>query len=389
MGNYTYLACDLVTNQVIAELPLTQVEAVRSLDDVGTFRGKLKLTDPNAWKVGPLTGSQPGRTALYVDLNGTLVWGGIIWTRGYTASTGLLDLQGLTFESYFDHRVLTVTAGAGTLWTSPADQLAIVQALVNWLQSVGGGNIGIVVPTPASGILVSASWNSYEYKVIGDAIRELSQADQGFDWAVDVAYVAGVPTKTLTLSFPRRGAAFTSSGLVFEFEAAGAAPDGTGLRATGNVYDYDWPEDATVEGITIYETGAGSGTTMLTSSYTTPALIDGGYPLLEQVYSHKDVAVQSRLNALAIAEGKSAANPVALPCLYTRPDYDPVLGSYTIGDDCRVRILDYRFNSGLDGMNNPIAPGLDQFWRILQTDLKAGWDQVDSVALTLGPPPPS
>jgi hypothetical protein len=392
VARYTYLAADLRTNAILAELPLNQVDFTTRLDDIGHLRGKINLFDPGANKVSNYlqNATQPGRTALYVDRDGVLLWGGIVWTDRYTASTGELELQAMDFFSYFDHRYLTANV-AQVSGSAAYDQFAIVQALVNWLQGVGGGNIGIQVGSNASGVLRTITYNPYEYKLIGDAVRELAALDQGFDVAVDVAYnPSGVPTKTLTLSYPRRGAVQTSSGWMFEHEVSGWYSTPAGIAApdiTGNVYDYIWPRDASEQGLTVYAVGAGSGASTLQSQYSTPGLIDAGYPLLERVFSYKDAKTQAELNAHATADGKALSNPVALPQLHVRPDLDPTLGTYTVGDDARVRILDFRFNSGVDARNNPIGPGIDTFYRIHEINVKAGYDQPEEVILTMGPTP--
>ena len=387
MARYTYLSADLRTNQILAELPLTSVDFTTRLCAVGDLHGQILLTDPAANKVANyLQGAtQTGRTALYVDRDGVLVWGGIIWTRRYTASTGVLDIQAQDFMSYFSHRYLTAALAqvSGTSY----DQFAIIQALINWAQGITGGNIGITVGATSSGILRQITYNAYERKCIGDAVWELASLDQGFDYAVDVAYDSfGVPSKTLTLNYPRRGARAGVTGWLFEHEAAGWNASANPM-ISGNISDYNWPEDSTLQGITVYELGAGTGSLQLESSYSTGGLVDGGYPLLESRFDAADIKTQGQLDARATSDGKAVANPIALAALMVRPDLDPVLGSYTIGDDARVRILDHRFNSGVDALNNPVGPGLDAFYRIIEIAVKAGFDQAEEVTLTIGQPP--
>ena len=397
MARYTYLAADLRTNQILAELPLNAVDFKTRLNDIGDLRGSILLTDPAANKVANYlqNATQPGRTALYVDRDGVLVWGGIIWTRRYTASTGVLELKAQDFLSYFSHRYLTASLPqvSGVAY----DQLAIIQALINWAQGITGGNIGINVGVETSGVLRQITYNAYERKRIGDALWELSSLDLGFDYAVDVSYVAGVPTKALHLSYPRRGAPAGSTGWLFEHEAAGwyvPVDPTTGLPAgaaapmvTGNIADYVWPEDATLQGITVYEQGAGSGMTQLLSSYSTSGMIDLGWPLLEAAFDAPDIKIQSHLDARARSDGKAVANPIVLAELNVRAELDPVLGSYTIGDDARFRILDHRFNSGVDAVNNPVGPGIDTFYRIIEIAVRAGFDQPEDVKITIGPLP--
>lgn len=362
MGLYTYLFCDLVTNNVLAELPLKRVVIEQKLNAIGTLQGQIPIADPAVAKQQALTASQPGRTALYVDRQGTLIWGGIIWTRKYSAGPALgggpfvLQLGGTEFISYFHRRRLS----ANKTYTN-SDQFAIVQDLVNYAQGVPGGNIGVNVGSNTSGVLRSQTWEATQLKNIGEAITELSGMDMGFDYAIDVAYVSGVPTKTLNLSYPRRGNPAQTTGWVFEYP--------------GNVVDYMWPEDSSKQAITAYAQGAGSGASMLRSSTTNTALINGGYPLLEEAYSYKDITMQATLDAHAVADMKALSSPVSLPQLLVKPTLDPVLGSYTIGDDIRIRISDSRWP----------APGIDTYMRIIGIKVQPQDDGMpERVILTLG-----
>src|ERR1700751_6160441 len=107
---YTFLACDLKTNAVLAELPFQNVSFENKLNDAGQFMGQLVLSDPNVQKIGPIAATQPGRTALYIDRAGKLVWGGIIWTRRYTNSSFILEITANEFWSYFAHRLIVYNA---------------------------------------------------------------------------------------------------------------------------------------------------------------------------------------------------------------------------------------------------------------------------------------
>src|SRR4051812_7956833 len=85
--SYQYLFCDLLTDQVICYLPLTNVSFERRIIQAGTFRATLPV--PNAAmaalarKIAP-TGadeiaSGPGRTVCHVYRNGQ-IWGTyLIW----------------------------------------------------------------------------------------------------------------------------------------------------------------------------------------------------------------------------------------------------------------------------------------------------------------------
>lgn len=362
---YTYWLYDLLTNTPITELRMSAVTFSTVLNDIGAFQGTIDLADPNVQRASPITATQPARTALYVDRDGVIVWGGIIWTRLYQSTDRTLQIGGNDFLSLWQHRFLTTTKQ----YTNQ-DPISIASDLASFTKLAAGGDVGITVNVMGgSGVLVSQTWNSWDLKGIEDAIRDLSQSNFGFDYAIDCSWSGGVPTKTLNLTYPRRGRPFSISGLVWEYP--------------GNIANYQYPEDATQMATTVYDVGAGSGATMLLSPMSTPSQIDIGYPLLETTLQYKDVTSATVLAGRATADAVAYSAPVTLPTLQVRSDRDPVLGAYETGDDCRVRLTDSRFPQPSTG-----GAGLDTYFRITQIDVTPQDTGPEIVQLTLGPPPP-
>src|SRR5215472_3143191 len=157
---YRYLFYDLVTNSPLAELPLKRVRFEKKLNEVGSFVGYLPLSDPNVQKLlgrtNPWAATPGGRTAVYVDRNGAIVWGGIVVTRQYSQGTVLggvgafmMEIGASEFMWYFrDKRVIAADA----IFTN-VDQLAIAQSLINTAQTGRNANIGVAVPSNTSGVL--------------------------------------------------------------------------------------------------------------------------------------------------------------------------------------------------------------------------------------------
>src|SRR5688500_1705490 len=86
---YTYLIADLRGGAILDELPLSGVSFDKKLNDAGSLRAQLQVLDPVIRSRGPRLLTEPGRTAIYVDRDGTLLWGGIIWTSRYRAAEGV------------------------------------------------------------------------------------------------------------------------------------------------------------------------------------------------------------------------------------------------------------------------------------------------------------
>src|SRR5215475_592912 len=178
---YTYLIADLASGAVLDELPLRGVSFDKRLNDTGSLRGELKVTDPEIRDRVPRRLTEPGRTALYVDRDGDLLWGGIVWTSRYAASSGTLELGAADFLSYVEHRrVVThpVRDAAATPFSYPdTDQLVIAAALVTGAQAHPGGDLDIQVRGPqVSGVRRSVSYALGEQKSVADALRDLANA---------------------------------------------------------------------------------------------------------------------------------------------------------------------------------------------------------------------
>lgn len=108
VAEYRYFAYDLMTNELLAELPLTGVSFGRSLREAGTFAGSITANE-NTFNLNLYANTLPGRTALYVTRNGICVWGGIIWTRSYNIVDKSLEISASEFTSYLYKRVLWKT----------------------------------------------------------------------------------------------------------------------------------------------------------------------------------------------------------------------------------------------------------------------------------------
>lgn len=363
---YRYLFCDLVTNDVLAELPLTGVSFTQVLNSPGTLNAHLLISDVRENKYDIQGSTIPARTAIYVDRNGVLVWGGILWLRTYNSETQTLSFSAREFDSYLERRRISST----TNFTN-VDQLTIAETLVNQAQAITGGNIGLIVPTNTSGVLVSRTYYNYELKNLYEGLKDIATQSDGFDFAVDVAYDSGGnPTKTLTLSYPYRGVTYnpaSSTALVFELP--------------GNMVMYEYPEDGAILANTMWGIGPGSNEGKLIANASIPSQIDAGWALLEDTTTYNDTFDATLLANLTTAEVYAKQNPVTAIKIVVPAYADPVLGSYKTGDQCLLRITDARFPDTGTGF------GLAKIQRILAINVQPGEDAPERVTLTLGNPP--
>lgn len=358
MTTYRYLFADLLTNQVIGELPLTGVNFTQQLNTIGTFTGRLLLSGVNSAALNVANSTIPAKTAVYVDRDGVLVWGGVLWGRPYKSDSQTLEFQAQEFESYFNKRRVTVTQAF-----TATDQFTIAQWLINTAQTATGGNIGVVVPTNTSGVNVSRTYYSYERKNVYQALLDLSRAENGFDFNIQVAYDTNYnPQKTLVLSYPRSGTAYSVSNPtapVFEFPA-------------GNMVLYELEENGSLSANTVYAMGAGSNEGKLIATGQETTYLSAGWPLLEEVANYSDYTDTTLLQQLADAQSLATAYPPTTFKIVYPPAQNPVFGTYNLGDDCRLRILDDRFPTGLDAA-----------YRIVAINVQPGEDGPERATLTL------
>ena len=110
---YRYFLTDLLTNQVISEVPFKGVSFERANRRAGAFSGSIPFIESTKG-LDLYEATMPGRTGLYIVRNQACVWGGIIWTRSYNVTTRTLDVSGAEFISYFYRRNIWQTIQYGS-----------------------------------------------------------------------------------------------------------------------------------------------------------------------------------------------------------------------------------------------------------------------------------
>lgn len=320
---YRYLAYDLVTNELLDELPLVSPTLSGALNGAGPLQATMALraegqSAPGVYRSRAAelwAATTTGRTVVYVDSDGVLLpdaW--ILWTRRYDSDSGTVTLGGSSLLSYFEkRRIHTTQTFAGV------DQLQIARDLVSWAQTQPGGDIGVQVGAELDGVLRDRTYWAHERKKVGEALRQLSAVSNGFDFAFEVAYDAGVPTRYLRVG--TRGRSAETTGHVFEHGR--------------NLIRYNLDEDASTQANRIYADGAGDGPTMLQRSADRTDVIDAGWPLLEDAIALKDVSVGTTLQGHATAQVDARAFPVTIASVTVQADGDPPIGSWVVGDYAR------------------------------------------------------
>jgi hypothetical protein len=371
MAVYRLISADLVTGTRIAEISLQGLSYSARLNDVGTLSGTLQLPAPtsaaNRTQAAVLNDAvDEARRSLIVERDGVIVWAGVVWLSPYEDTNQTRSVQAAELWSYFRKRVVDYSQTFAA-----TDQLAIAQSLITKAQASSGGNIGVTVGAETSGIVRDRIYNRYELKPVGEAVEQLAEVQNGFDFAIDPAWISGALVATLRLSYPRRGRNYRETGHVFELGR--------------NMIKFEWPSDGTRAANKVWATGNGEGDAMLITSASDASQLapvssgGAGYPLLETVFANKDVSVQSTLDAAAQGRLATTATPVVLPKITVRADVDPILGSYITGDAARIIIP--------PNVSPRFPNGLDTYRRIVGWDVSVSDEGAEEIALILGDEP--
>lgn len=350
MATYRYLLTNLVTNVVIAELPLTGVQYAQSLNDAGEFNGQLLLSDERiANTLGTSSidySTMPARTGLYIERNGTIVWGGVIWSRSYTSQSAVMSLAGREFESYYGRRRITNT----TVFGPDTDQFTVIKTLIDNANAVLHGDIGITTTDITTcGVTIPDVFAVYDYerRNLLDTVSDLAKQEPpyGFDFHVDVGYDSNKNlTRKFQLFYPHKGNDYATN----QFSPL--------LEFPGSIVAYSYPENGSAVVNTLYGFGAGSSDSQYVSSQQSSDSFVNGFPLLEDTASYSQIPDPRVVDNLTRAAVLAKDKPVVVMEATWVPTVDSVSGmevapsitDISMGDQVRIRIKDDRFTTQID-----------------------------------------
>jgi len=155
---------------VFGEVPVSQASWTTTLNKAGTF----SITFPIDIGVtyNDLT---PGGSVIWILSDGVPRFSGIVWTASVDPGAGTVTVNGEGWLSYFARRNLTVTRSYAGV-----EQVDIMVDLLDWAQSVSGGDVGIVTSgNTATGVLRDRIWLGSERQNIATLITNLADVING------------------------------------------------------------------------------------------------------------------------------------------------------------------------------------------------------------------
>jgi hypothetical protein len=365
MNPFIYKARDLLSWSPLDSLPYQGVQFGKILDQHGAWSGSLPLGDLRVQQFDWKDATRPGRTALFVDLQGTLVWSGILWTTHYESDdpTHSLKVSATEFGSYFQHRLQAEDYGSesevGRKWEEAGeDPMKIIKRIIEDAQAkehegpgyITGTKIPIVLHGPeGSEYNVKTSYPGTSLQTIDSINSTLAQIGYGpgFDFSWDAEYNSeGVPVVALNLYRPKKG----------------RTPEESQIVILGrDTVKWTWPEDATLQATEVVETGSGTGSIPAYASTNYP-----GYPLLQKATARTQITTESLLEEIALGDLALVGWPVVTPTIVLAASLPNTpaqerktlaLGEYDVGDEFVFRIdpmagggtnTDPRFPAGME-----------------------------------------
>lgn len=337
MPDYRYYAADLLTGNVIGDLELYGVTCNKRLNQAGTLGATTHLTGNSIQDSITVEATQPGRTALYMERDGELIWGGILWTRLYNNTVQGFQINAQTFESYFDHVVFEQH-----FVQQNVEQQILFQNMVNALQASVNIGLEFITPLPDTNIPRTVLLPNYEFHFGNDALQQLVGIDLGLEYTIKVENGVTVdhPRKRIQLGYPQIGSA--NPEMHFDFP--------------GTVSQYWIPESAAQSGAKFGVLGYGGGDKVARSVAIDQNTINAGYPAWWIVNNYSMIADLQILKDKAHGDAKRLKMPFTTPQFELHPQVnDQFTGWNNLGDAFSVHVEDIRFPNGKDFITRMIG----------------------------------
>ncbi len=358
---YTYLTTNVRTGQVLGELPANGVALDRSLNAAGNMSAGVRLDDKRLDNNEMLVRTTPGSTAFWAYRENTIVWGGIILSREYQSAQKTISLTGQTFEFYPSRRYPYSILGQYLAIAANLGQCYMIAYLWQQLQSLAGGDIGVLWPTTipnpdtSIGLLIQGYDLSKSY---GDLIKSVTDIDGGPDWYVGYAEDGnGLPLKQLVVGAPIGN---PLGDLIVDYP--------------GSVADYAYTENISAGANQWYAVGTSDNTSQIVGIATDSNSLASDVPLYESVNNYSNISDQTTINNLASADLSSLPTPLVTHVVNLVAENNfPQFGSYGLGDYMQVNVIDPRFPVGNTFNVRPVG------WTIHPPDDGGGPEAIDLV----------
>ncbi|MFJ9799816.1 hypothetical protein [Streptomyces sp. NPDC101145] len=301
-------------------LPLRDLEYGPELNGPGTLSGTL---EPRLLAQQP-TLADPGTTCIYVESDGEIQWGGLVWdvrTQG-----NRLALEAASWSSYAQrrHDVDGELGGRGPY--TNADPCTVIRDIWAYLQSVPDGNLGVLVDSTTSTAKVGTPEDPYsfpfwEHPNLGDRMDDLVSGDATPDYTCTSEWNTDRTTvvRRIRLGWPRLGARRTD----ISFASGVNIVEDPEIQLAGDDYAQ-----------VVIAAGAGDGR----AKRRQISAVRNGRLRLEHVLDLPDIKANDVLAARANAERAVRQNLGTVEQITIRDTPAAPFGSWQVGDDVYTRV---------------------------------------------------
>ena len=314
---YRYLFVDIMTKRLLLEAPAFGTWFSRALCRAGNATLSVAATDDVSVQ-DLIDATMVGRTKIYVERDGRIIWSGIIWTRTWSEESLAFSYTAQSLESYSYSQQIQ-----GSLSFNREDQRNIVRSIFAHMQAKPYANIGLLLPDVfVPDILRTVDFQNYEGWSYGRALEYMVSYDQGMDYTIE-SYWDGDTIVDAVLIGNVIGRNAQTTGVVYDYP--------------GDIKQFWWSESAAKGGTAFVGYGKGEGELMPRSYFEHSDLHLAGWPSLQRVYDNKDVATQATLDSQTMAYGKRMRLPVIAPTIELHST-DDLFDSWLLGDQITVNL---------------------------------------------------
>lgn len=354
MTTVSWLGCNVVTGQIIEQLP--EIVPSGSLSHLlsaytsTAFRLPIPLggqgAPPRNWEAA----TEAGRTMVIAVVNDQPVWAGLVLTRNSgTAATD--ELGCVSLEGYLDRRYV----GTHT-WTEQDQTSVIATGLIGDANTTEG--IGFTVDAPASGVTRTRAYKDQDDKTVYAALQELSGVIAGPEWTVVLDWTDATQTAVKKTLRVRQRIGFLAEPPSPTRPTGNASAVFTSTGESDSRYKFSEDFTSSKGANHIVATSSGEGDTRPQSSPARDtALLGIGWPRYEHRFtpseSISDIATLDSHAAKALTLMSRGARLLKLTA---RADAYPRLGvDWNTGDDIGFELTGHRHPTGLTGVGRAIG----------------------------------
>lgn len=316
------------------DLELSNVTFDKRIGQAGSFSASIALTPKTRDRVTRIIspdlaqlGAGPGVVTCQIYRAG-VPWGEYWITAASISASGreapTIQLTGATMDAY----MLQVDIPEDLPFESQ-DQIDIARALIDSMQGLDSANLHLIAQDGVSGITRDISYAAHE-GTYGQRLQELAQADDGFEWMVNI--IAG--TSGIERHWVWGAPTLGSSEVEHVFADA---PYGGDILSWSEEIDalrggtYWW-----ARGDSASSDASTSGAAVLSEPQLAEAHLVAGWPRLDRVVTRSNVTDVSTLNDYAAYWAVNAAGALRVDSITVALGAEPTFTPNSLGDQARI-----------------------------------------------------